>query len=600
MTAPRRLHRLIGGLALTLMVSACVGLPTDGPVQAGRPIEAAAGNPIRIEPPGPELGDDPEAIVTGFIRAGAGSSVTSNGPDVARDFLTPEAARDWQPTSRIVVLEDEVAVSRSGDALTVTSTASGEIDGTGRYQDLAPGTKVRLTFGVRRVDGEWRLSLPEEVFGLWLPRADVIRLFVPSPVYYSSAADRILVPDVRWFANGAGLATTLARALAGPVPAYLDGAVRTGFPGGTSLAVDAVPVIDGVAEVTLTDAAGQADPQGRELMYAQAVATLSGVPAVSRVTLAVGGATLELPGLGESVGSLADLDYTIAGAVPAPRGLLRVGSDLVATDLSNLAAEGTDPQDAPGRGELDGPAFPKVAAGWTSLALALDGQEVAGVGGDLREIRRWRDAQSLRTRVPAGELTRPSYDRYGWMWTVGRSSGSTRVLVLPPDASDNAELAPLDASWLRPRRVVALRVSPDGTRVIVVSRGERGEPERVDIAGVVRSESGVPSMVVQPQQEAHSLTLVRDACWLDPRTVAVLGRVAPTDPIRPYVVRLGEGIGPTPSAGSPEPVANGVAITTTGGPRGIVIRTDEGRAQVRSGSGWTVLPTAAEVLVPGM
>ena len=68
------------------------------------------------------------------------------------------------------------------------------------------------------------------------------------------------MPDSRWFPIGSRLATTLARAQLSAVPAHLAGAVTSGVPTGTRLAVNAVPVDNGKALVNLSSEALSADP----------------------------------------------------------------------------------------------------------------------------------------------------------------------------------------------------------------------------------------------------------------------------------------------------------------------------------------------------
>jgi hypothetical protein len=72
--------------------------------------------------------------------------------------------------------------------------------------------------------------------------------------------------------------------------------VRTGFPDGTALAVDAVPVVDGVARVDLDPQVRLADEDTRRAFSAQLIWTLGQVPGVRFLDLNAGGQVLDVAG----------------------------------------------------------------------------------------------------------------------------------------------------------------------------------------------------------------------------------------------------------------------------------------------------------------
>ncbi len=66
-------------LALALVLSACAGLPTSGPVNAGNDADADVAPPdFSFLPDHPQPGATPEEIVEGFIRAGSGPGITGD------------------------------------------------------------------------------------------------------------------------------------------------------------------------------------------------------------------------------------------------------------------------------------------------------------------------------------------------------------------------------------------------------------------------------------------------------------------------------------------------------------------------------------------
>ena len=229
-------------------------------------------------------------------------------------------------------------------------------------------------------------------FGLWLSAYDMQRIYRPFSISYVDPIERTLVADRRWFPVTAGLATTLARAQLDPVPDYLRGAVSTGVPLGTELSVAAVPVQSGRATVDLTVRALAADAVLRRAMWAQFLSTLLQVqlPAVNEVSLRVDGAQLDLPGLGESLSSLADLDYRSTTTASPALVLLRKGNTLTRVDPDGFGDD-SPPRRSP---ETSAAPLPRIQPGWIELAQSRDGKELAAIGGDRRDLSRWRGTSS--------------------------------------------------------------------------------------------------------------------------------------------------------------------------------------------------------------
>ena len=91
---------------------------------------------------------------------------------------------------------------------------------------------------------------------------------------------------------------------------------------------------------------------------------------------------------------------------------------------------------------------------------------------------------------------------------------------------------------------------------------------------------------------------------MDTATVAALGSVAAADPVRPFVVEFGQGIG-LRRRGTVGPEENLVPtppsprwVVSTGGPRGLVVVSDLPGVLVRVGGGWLRLTGATELVVP--
>ena len=580
----------LGAIVATL-VSACGGgLSTQSTIRPGLEVGSVQENEIRVEASPIRPGASPEEVVEGFIRAAAASD---DQYEAARSYLTPDAAAGWRPDTSVVVFGNEsVLDTREAGAGSVTAkaTATARVDGTGRYQELPANSTVEVDFRVIQRAGEWRITKLPDNFGTWLSNSDFLRLYDPFRIYFMSTSQRRLVPDVRWLPLATGLATRLARALLSGAPEYLRGAVRSDVPAGTRLAVDAVTIDSGTATVDLTATRLAADPGQRQNLGAQFLATVSQAPGVDRVALQLEGADLRVPGVDGALDSLSALGFATP-AEPTVKPLLRIGTALVPVNPEAVGDPGERTN------ETTAAQFPTMQAGWAYPALSRTGNEVAAVGGDRAQLARWRGKTQVQVLTFGSDLTRPTYDGQGILWVGGRDGDDSRLWVLDAsgDAADASKAEPraITAAWLTDRRVVSLRVSPDGQRIAVVSTGTDGKGPRLDVAGVVRQAGALPTGVAVPLSLAPTLTLMRDVVWVDDATLVVLGRKDASQVLRPWTVPLGGQITAGPG------VAGARTITTINGERGLVVTTDDRQVLLRAGSRWQRVGEGTDLLVAG-
>lgn len=586
-----RVRPVGGALAVAVLTLAgCGGLSTSSAVQQGLDVGSVQENEVRIEVNPVAPGSSPEQVVLGFIRAAAAND---DQYQVARSYLAPSARDTWRPDSSVVVFTDESSLtidpSQKGSVRAVAA-ATARIDGNGTFKELPPSSTVPVTFSVQRIAGEWRIAKLPDGFGTWLSEADMQRLYDPFSLYFLAATERRLVPDVRWYPVGTGLATRLARGLLSGVPAYLKGAVRSDVPSGARLALDSVPIDSGTARVNLTATKLSSDPGQRQNFGAQFLATVSQAAGVQRVALQLEGTELQVPGAHDdgSIGSLSTLGF-LTPAEPTAKPLLRNGTALVAVDPLQLG-------DPSGRTPPQAPTLPVLPTGWAYPALSWSGQEIAVVSGDRRQLARWRGTAQVQLLTMGTLLSAPSFDRHNVVWLAGRDGQGTRVWAVNTAAGvGDAAARPqvVTAGWLDDRAVDSIRLSPDGQRAAVISTDLAGKDPRVDVAGVVREPNGLPRSLAEPLHLAPTLTLLRDLVWVDESTLAVLGRKASSQVTRPWFVPLGG-----PMSAGPE-IAGAVSITTVNGERGLVVTTDQRVIQIRAGNRWQDIGKGTAFLVPG-
>jgi Lipoprotein LpqB beta-propeller domain/Sporulation and spore germination len=572
-------------------LSACGGLPTDSPVQQGSQVGEAAAQPIRVQPDGPTPGATPDQIVRGFLRAGGGFE---DDHAIARSFFTAFVKDEWLPDSGVEVYGDDSALKvelLTPTTVRVTASIVAQVDDAGRYRETPAGTSVQATFGMQKLAVGWRIALPPKGFGLWLSARDLDRIYRPFTIAYVSNSARAIVGDRRWFPITTGLATTLARAQLAPVPTYLTGAAQTGVPARTALAVDAVPIQSGRALVDLSAMALSADPDQRRAMWAQFVATLMQVPSVTQISLEVEGARLDLPGVPDGVSMLTTLGYQTDTATSTTTAVLRAGSQ-----LSRVSPD--RPQDQPRKPAQPaaGAALPKIPAGWVSLAMSWGGQEIAGIGADYADLARWQGNQMFQLAEFGSNLTKPSYDSLNGLWVAGEAHGATKVWVIDTSLSPVKDAKPreISAKWLDKRRVLALRVASDNQRVALITSDFAGGDVQVVVAGIVRSgNGGALSLAAEPLRVGWTMTAATDLAWADDSTLAVVGRVGPKAALAPYLVEIGGKVTALP------PVASPRLVTSTGGVRGVVVITDQGKILTRAGNGWQQLQVGTDFLIAG-
>ena len=594
--------------AVAVVLTACGGLPESGPVLEGRALGEAINEPVRVAATGPRDGASQAEIVRGFLRAGEDSDETRQ---TGKLFLAPQSVDVWRWSNQDVVVYDGDLTVRQLDRDTVQVSAAevARLGADGRYTEKPPGTRATVTLGMRKVGGEWRIALPRGGFGLWLDSGQFDRTYTARMVYFVTPSGRHLVPDYRWFPNGSRLATTLARAQLARVPDYLEGAVVTGVPSNTQLAVNAVPVVNGRAQVSLSSEALSADPDDRTAMWAQLTATLSQVSSVSSVSLAVDDTPLELPSGVSFAGSAAELGYDTVTNRTFDTALVRRGDALSRLDprfLPDTSVTSRRADTTPQKGDIA-----RVPDTWTRLALSADSKQVAAVSGSRQLLSLWK-ADTPTVLVPpfATSLTRPAYDEEGYLWLGGVDAGGGNHVYALDARSAGRVPAPvaLKAPWLKDRRLVSLSVAGDGVRLLLVTTNEQGTDSQLGISGIQRLPNGQPTTLTVPVRQAQPLSGLSDVVWLDTTrsTYAVLGRLKGEQATRPWVGTVGLGLDgmrshgrSTAQSGRTASVPGAVAITTVGGPRGIVVTTADGWAWARAGSAWRQVVRATDVLVPG-
>ena len=561
------IRRLLTAICCAAVVSGCATIPTSGPIRQGVEVgDAATDQIIRViaRPPQPDM--TPVQIVSGFIEA---SASFEGDHAIAREYLTPEAGLTWDPGAGTRVYDGVPTLVPNGpNAVDMTATEAGSIDLQGRYQVSAPGRILRDSFTLDFVEGAWRIANPPP--GLLLARSDIDRAFRSYDVYFLDPEFTTLVPDPRLIpVDGPGLATTLMRALAEGPTEWLAPAVRTALPDGAGLAVDAVPVQDGVARVDLDPSVRLVDEATRRALSAQIVGTLGQVPGVRFVDLNAGGQVLAVAGAPNPQPEDAWPSFD-PNAMPANTAAYAVSNGRVSQIVGDLlvpvpgaAATGIPP--------LDG------------IAVSLDGSLIAGLDG---EAALWTAAavpgSVAREIVPEPGESRPSFGRGTAVWFVGPDG-------LLREARDDGAVTTVPIDGLSSKvQLESVAVSRDGTRAALIVR--RGPRSFVMLAVIVLREGS--ARLQSPVRVEARLTSVADVAWSDDQHLVVVGAEGATSP-DVYEIDLARGV--MRSLGSPDTPLRVAAAP--GFP--VIVASGDGRIYTDATGPWRPGPTASSPAYPG-
>ncbi len=542
----RRIFAILACIFLIAGVSACARIPSDSQVGTIT-VDPESGAQTRVDAEGPKPGDGPDAIVRGFLIAGASFN---NNFSVARSFLTDSLAAEWNPTSSVKIVKREVSLdSVTTNIATDSQTVSFEIpvsstlDERGVFHENQQDTSATMEFHLRQVNGEWRIS--EAPDGLLVSRTNFDNMFRPIPLHFYTPDFNYLVPDLRWFLRTSSTATDMVReTLEGPAN-YLAGAVVSPIPDNTALSPQSVTINDGQADVGLS--AHGLDDKTRERIFTQLETTLLSLGSVTSLQLQTPDASLT-SGVSAST------------RIPAEPIAVAISHDSLVVLNSNE------------RKSID--KSPRLNGG-RSPALSLDAEAIAWLSKSRKEISYFDRTNGSSTQILVGrDLIAPSFDRFGWVWTAERN-GSDLLAVRP-----SGELARIKVSFVNNKDIRAIRLSPDGSRLIVLSHS-KGQ-SHLDIVGIARDGENKPTKLTSnvTLKIATGFNKIEDVSWAGSQDLAMLAARTADEPVQPYIQKVG---GNSEALGT---VSEGVSITAGGDTSSVRVGTRNGELFTYTSGSW--------------
>jgi Lipoprotein LpqB beta-propeller domain/Sporulation and spore germination len=491
-------------LALVVGLSGCVSMPEDGPVvetQSGGDVSSESG--IYIDPKPPQAGDTRPDIVRGFLAAMTATPIRT---EVARQFLSEDAAASWNPENETITYADATPPQESADGVSVRLTEPDRLDARGGWQGALPRAERTLSFPMTFEDGQWRIDHAPDA--LIVPESWFEQRFRQVSLYFFDPTATMLAPEPVFVPRGEALATTLVQGLLMGPGNGLERVAQSFVPSGLKVAVGVVISDDGIADIPLKGEVGPLTSKAIELMMAQFAWTLRQEPQVEGLRISINGDSVTLPGGVSSYRIDGGAEYDPAGFQASP--LLYGLRDGV---LVSGTANALRPVDGP-LGTRD--------RGIRTIGVDLSASRVAGVtlGGTsvLVAPLSSSDRGTLHTVASGNDFLRPAWDFADRLWLVDRAPDGARVSYV----QGNRETA-VHVPGITGTRVRMFLVSRDGTRLVAVVRRPGG-----DTLVVSRIKHGRTGRVLgatsaeRISAEGEVQLPIRDIAWQTTTSIAVL------------------------------------------------------------------------------
>lgn len=503
----RRLGLAGTGLLLLALLTACVGLPDEGPVvEADVSGERDADRAASVDARPPQPGDSRLEVVNGFLEAMMAWPVSTS---VAKEYLTDDAAEEWSPDTTVIYNELDPP-QEDGGTVRIRMGGAALLDDSGGWQStLAPDRSV-LSFQLTVEDGEFRIIDPTDAFVVrssWFKER-----YRQASLYFFDPTAQVLVPEPVFVPVGRTFATSLVSALLSGPPRRLQDIVTTFVPPQLTAGLS-VPVIDGVASLDLGGDAPQIKSDQALRMMAQLAATLRQESSITALRVTIGGEEVDLPG-GQSlydVGQADAFDPSRTASTGVLYGLRR--GRLVVGDLGDLRA-------------VDGP-FGHRPHDLSTITVAPAGDRVAAVTADLHQVevaplRAARGEAGVEVLATGDEFARPTWDASGRLWLLERRPDGATVRVV-----HGTRLREVEVDGVTGEDARRILVSRDGTRLVALV--SRHGSEHLVAARVVLDNSGRVDRVVESTVIWSSAPGQRavDIAWTGVAEVAVLTPASP-------------------------------------------------------------------------
>ncbi|MER6676789.1 LpqB family beta-propeller domain-containing protein [Streptomyces sp. NPDC000983] len=579
-----------------VLLVGCASMPDSGDL-SGVDSTARQDTQVRVFAVPPSEDATPTQLVQGFLEA-----LTSDDPnyEIASQYLTTQAAKDWRPKTGTTVLADgpdafELPRSRGREddgetSFTLSGAKVATVDEQQSYASADGVYEELLHLAQDPKTKQWRIDeLPE---GVVMGQGDFERNYTSVNKYYFASntlaggtRQTAAVADPVYVRERVDPMTQMVRSLLNGPTSWLSPVVRTSFPTGTALrkgVTTLTPDEQNKLTVPLNDKAARVGLSKCTEMAAQLLFTLRSLsPSVEEVELESGDRTL------------CSLSADRAEAT-ASRGSTEHVDHLYFVDhehrLVRMAAE-------------DGVSTPEVVPGalgegqtqLRAVAVSRDEEMAAGVTQDGKQLYVGSLVSGgslgepvLRStgRTAEDRLTAPSWDARHDLWVADRNPDAARLLLLENGAGEPLEVRTpgLDG------RIESVRVAADGVRIaLVVSRGETSSLLVGRIERETKPGDDLPTVSVMELRSATpALEEVTTVSWAGDSRLVVVGREE--DGVQ--TVRYVQVDGSVPEGPTPAALTGAKEIAAAEDDRvPLVAYSEDGIVRLKAGAQWQKVVT---------
>ena len=485
------IRKLISLATAALLLTGCAQLPQSGAIGVGPDVSSGDNTDyLYYSPALPSDGATQQDIISGFLSAG-------NGPQfdytVARSYLTADVQSKWSPNDEVLVQDGAPAFDYvTPESVRVIVKIVATIDKYGAYLPQRAGTTRALDFTFAKQMGQWRISSAPNLTMLIHPNFQVV--FKAFQAYFFDKNHQTLVPDVRWVPSRSSTATRLTQAVLHGPQSWLAPALAETSPD-LKLRVNAVTVMDGLANVDLTAAAYKVSTKQLQYLKAELKATLFQLPDVTALSISIDGSPQTIADVSAHVAESA----TGSPMVLTSQGLTQIGSNNPLVSSQQLNAVSSTPA--------------------TDFALSAGNANLAVLNAyGAYIIDRGALANQPKLVDSRDHLLSPVWDNKNYLWTVSNTIAST-WLVTDTSGATSLVIAPAySESYIK-----SFAISPDGTRAAIISVGKRSG---LWIVPVIRKSNGSPAVLGDGYKVTYSQGAPKSVTWADSVHLAVLVRNA--------------------------------------------------------------------------
>jgi hypothetical protein len=477
-----------------LMVSGCASIPTSSRIEVIEDVnQVDAQDSVRVIVRPPTAAMNAVQVVEGFLAANAS---TTDNFRVARQYFTTRGAATWKPDEIAVVEPSSInVVPVSEDLMSVSMVQIGKRDVSGRLTLFS--TPVALNQELRLIITDVGLRITQAPNLAWMSYTDLDRNFQSNAVYFLTADYERLVPDFVWLPTlSSGNPTRVVQTLLAGPGGTLASAAVSAFPNDSKLAVGAVTVQQGTANVALNEVALTASESQRRALLAQLVYSLTELPGISEIRVTAANQPLFNNGILEF--SRAD----VARFNPD----FRTVKDPFFRVSENLLARGLEIQEA----VVNPPFFAQ------SVAVSRSGATLAWVSNGI--VRRSPLTNPTAAEIVGSGITTIDFDAENRLWMVG-VDGSIQI---KSGSRATQQVIGVSAS----EKVLSLAVSPDGARVALIVESPRGRQLRIHSVSVFATTVSLGLA----QRVEQFFSSVSDVDWLSSLQLAVVGQTSIEEP----------------------------------------------------------------------